>query len=248
MHPELVTIFGRHAVSEALRERPDVIEELYLGEGSIDPALQELIKKHSFKHSLLSPKKLKDLPPGAVHQGIAASINPAKLQKNYESFLADLEVTNDTAVVILGEVQDPQNVGSIIRSAAAFGIAAIFVPQHRQAPINGTVVKVSAGMAFRIPLVSIGNVNTTISDLKELGFWTYGLDGEAEQSLYTEGFEKPSAFIVGNEATGIREKTLGHCDIPLKIPMHSKAESLNAGVATAVVLSEWSKKHPGALA
>jgi 23S rRNA (guanosine2251-2'-O)-methyltransferase len=90
-------------------------------------------------------------------------------------------------------------------------------------------------------------VNTTIVDLKERGFWTYGLAGEAAQSVYDEGFEKPSVFIVGNEATGIREKTLEHCDIPLRIPMHSQTESLNASIATAVVLSAWSKHHPGAL-
>jgi 23S rRNA (guanosine2251-2'-O)-methyltransferase len=98
-----------------------------------------------------------------------------------------------------------------------------------------------------MPLVSIGNVNHTISDLKKRGFWIYGLDGEATQSVTDEDFAKPSVFILGNEGSGIRQKTLEHCDIPLRIPISQKTESLNASVAAAVVCYEWSKKHPGAL-
>lgn len=247
MHTDFITIFGRHAVGEALKARPDVVREVYVGEGEIASDLTALVKKHNLRVLPLTPKKLKDLPPGALHQGIAALIDPGALVADYDTFIRDVNVTSDTAFVILGEVQDPQNVGSIIRSAVAFGVSAILIPQHRQVQVNGTVVKVSAGMAFRIPLVSIGNVNTTIEDLKGRGFWTYALEGDAAQSVYEEGFEKPSIFVVGNEGAGVREKTLEHCDIPLKIPMHPHAESLNAAVATAVVLSAWSRKHPGAL-
>ena len=142
---------------------------------------------------------------------------------------------------------DACHVAPFIRSAAAFGVAGILIPEHRQAPITGTVIKVSAGMAFHVPLVSIGNVNQAVHTLKERGFWIYGLEGEAVQTIYEEGFEKPSAFILGNEATGIRKKTLEHCDIPLRIPMHARTESLNASAAAAVVLSAWSIKHPSAL-
>ncbi len=247
MQTELVTIFGKHAVYEALQSRPDVVREVYTSEEGIPPELARLVQKHGIKQLPLTPKRLKDLSPDAVHQGIAAAVDPVALMQSYEDFIAGSTISHDTAYILLGEVQDPQNVGSIIRSAAAFGVSAILFPQHRQVQVSGTVVKVSAGMAFKVPLVTIGNVNTTIVDLKERGFWTYGLAGEATQSVYDEGFEKPSVFIVGNEATGIREKTLEHCDIPLRIPMHSQTESLNASIATAVVLSAWSKRHPEAL-
>ncbi len=247
MQTELVTIFGKHAVNEALRSRPDVVREIYISEEGAPAEFASLIQKYGIKQLPLSPKRLKDLPPDAVHQGIAAGVDSAALMQQYDEFISQAAITNDAAFILLGEVQDPQNVGSIIRSAAAFGVSAILFPQHRQVQVSGTVVKVSAGMAFKVPLVSIGNVNTTIADLKERGFWTYGLAGEAPQSVYDEGFEKPSVFIVGNEATGIREKTLEHCDIPLKIPMHAQTESLNASIATAIVLSAWSKYHPGAL-
>ena len=148
--------------------------------------------------------------------------------------------------------------GAIIRSAAAFGISAVLIPEHNQAPVTGTVVKASAGMVFRIPLVSIGNVNQAIMILKEKGFWIYGLAqhqirfgaGLAAEGTNTPGsevFDTPSAFVIGNEGGGIREKTLEACDVTLSIPIHSRTESLNASVAAAIVFYEWSRKHPEAL-
>src|SRR6185369_57740 len=98
------------------------------------------------------------------HQGYIGAIKINKLVRNYGEFMEGLMVTPDTALVVLGEVQDPQNVGAIIRTAAGFGIAGVLIPEHNQAQVTGSVVKVSAGMAFHVPLVSIGNVNDTIRD------------------------------------------------------------------------------------
>ncbi len=245
MNDEIAVIYGKHAVKEALMVRPDVVREVHLIDDEQNSELFSLIKKAKIMSRELNPKKLpKGVPSDAVHQGVAAFIDTSKLVVSFDDFIESLEVTGDTALAILGEVQDPHNVGAIIRSAAAFGLAGVLIPEHRQAPVNGTVVKVSAGMAFRVPLVSIGNVNQTIKDLKEKGFWVYGLDGEATQSIADENFEKPSVFILGNEGSGIRLKTLEHCDIPLRIPMAGGAESLNASVAGAVVFYAWSSKHP----
>ena len=101
---------------------------------------------------------------------------------------------------LLGEIQDPQNVGAVIRSAAAFGVSGILIPDHNQAQVTGAVVKVSAGMAFRVPLVSIGNVNTVVRDLKERGFAVYGLAGEAKQIITKEAFERFEAAGRGANA------------------------------------------------
>ncbi len=248
MNPETTYIYGKHAVREALTARPSIVKTVHTTADFSDTDLITLLKTAKVARASFDSKNLpKGISEDAVHQGIIAHIEIEKLLVSYDDFVKELNITSDTALIVLGEVQDPQNVGSIIRSAAAFGIKGVLIPEHRQAPLSGSVIKVSAGMAFRIPLVTIGNVNNTIADLKSKGFWTYGLDGTATQSVSGEGFEKPSVFIVGNEATGIREKTLEHCDIPLMIPMHARAESLNAAVATAVVLSFWSTKHPGAL-
>jgi len=144
-------------------------------------------------------------------------------------------------------LQDPHNVGAIIRSAAAFGISGVLIPEHNQAPITGAVVKTSAGMAFRVPLVAIGNTNNTIRVLKEKFFTVYGLAMDGSRDVSEEKFDTPALFIVGNESKGIREKTLALCDTLLRIPMHPRCESLNAAVSTAIVLHEWSSQHPEVL-
>jgi 23S rRNA (guanosine2251-2'-O)-methyltransferase len=183
----------------------------------------------------------------ATHQGIIGRVSLRALVRPYKEFIETLEITPDTSVVVLGELQDPHNVGAVIRSAAAFGVSAVLIPEHNQAPVTGAVVKVSAGMAFRVPLVQIGNVNATLEDLKRRGFWIYGLEGEAKQSLVDEEFEKATALVLGNEGNGIRMKTLELCDIPLSIPMSPECESLNVAASAAVALYAWSVRHPGAL-
>jgi 23S rRNA (guanosine2251-2'-O)-methyltransferase len=102
-------------------------------------------------------------------------------------------------------------------------------------------------MAFKIPLVTISNVNTAIRDLQKSGFWAYGLEGEGTTSTTKEKFSKPSVFVLGNEGSGLREKTKEQCDDLISIPIHPRCESLNAAAATAVVLASWSAQHPGVL-
>lgn len=248
MTDEATYIYGKHAVAEAVGARPDIVRAVHSAREGMDAGLSKQLGRARIPVIDLNPKKLpKGVPSDSVHQGIIAEINPKKLMVLYEDFISKYSMTNDSAFVLLGEVQDPHNVGAVIRSAVAFGLAGVLIPEHRQAQVNGTVIKVSAGMAFRIPLIQVGNVNSTIKDLKERGFWIYGLAGDAEQSVANEGFEKPSVIILGNEGDGIRTKTLEHCDIPLRIPMHKNAESLNASVAAGVVLHAWSTKHGGAL-
>ncbi len=244
MQEETTFIYGKHAVREVIEARPEIVKEVH-----IDPDIKEeisgRIKEQGITLRDLTGKQLpKGVDKDAVHQGYIAEIKTDKIALSYEDFISELVVTNDTAVVVLGEIQDPHNVGAVIRSAAALGMSAVLIPEHRQAQITGTVVKVSAGAAFRIPLVSIGNVNNALRDLKEKGFWTYGLTGAGDTKLSEEGFEKPSCFVVGNEAGGIREKTLEHCDIALTIPITGHTESLNASVAAGIAFYAWSAKHP----
>jgi len=147
----------------------------------------------------------------------------------------------------LSGVQDPHNVGAIIRSAAGFGVAGILMPQTNQAPITGAVLKVSAGMAFRIPLVSVSDILAAIKDLKKKGFKVYGLSGEGAQSITQEEFPTPTLFIFGNEAEGIPQTLRSLCDAVLSIPIHPQCESLNVAASAAAALFAWSSKHPEAL-
>jgi len=233
---------------EALRNTPHVIRKVFLSQDMHDAELRALLEKNNIPTAALASGKGKELVgKDATHQGIIATMNPSSLLMSLDDFLATLDTKKNPAVAVLGEVQDPHNVGAIIRSAAAFGLAGVLIPEHHQAGVTGAVVKTSAGMAFRIPLVSIGNVNNTLKVLKEKGFWTYGLAMQGKTTLGTEAFDAPVAFVVGNEGAGIREKTIQACDVTLAIPMHERTESLNAAVSAAIVFYEWSRKHPEAL-
>ena len=241
-------IFGKHAVSEALAQRPDVVKQIFLDLNFSD---EKIIRQIEASNIVPKPLNLKNPPRGvssnAAHQGIVAAILPEKLMVDYKTFIQKLEISSSKALLILGEVQDPHNVGAVIRSAAAFGLAGVLIPPHNQAPVTGTVIKVSAGMAFRIPIVSISNVNSVIRDLQKRSFWVYGLEGNGTVSTNSERFEKPSVFVLGNEGSGLRQKTKEVCDDLISIPIHPRCESLNAAAATAVVLSSWSAQHPESL-
>ncbi len=227
---------------------PHIIKKVFLSHEAAEKELKALLAHNNIPTVPLATGKGKELAGrDAVHQGVIAIMDPDALLISLDSFLEALDIKTNPAIAILGEVQDPHNVGAIIRSAAAFGLAGVLIPAHHQAGITGTVVKTSAGMTFRIPLVSIGNVNTTLKVLKEKGFWVYGLAMSGNVTLMSEKFDAPTAFIIGNEGAGIREKTLEACDVTLSIPMHSRTESLNAAVSAAVVFYEWSRKHPEAL-
>ncbi len=233
---------------EALAHKPEAVVRVLRARGAKRGDVDIELKRTGVSIADFDPRTPPaGVPSDAVHQGVIAEVQPGKLMRSYAKFWEDAEVTDDTVLVVLGEVQDPQNVGAIIRSAAAFGAAGVLIPEHRQAPVTGTVVKVSAGAVFSVPLVSIGNVNTVLRDLKERGFWIYGLAGEGGTSIHEEDFRKPSVIVVGGEGPGLREKTLEECDIALSIPIHSRIESLNAATATSIALYQWSVRHSGAL-
>lgn len=237
-------IYGKHAVSEALLSVPQAIKKVFLTKQTSGGELRTQIDTLGIPAQLFDGGNMpKGVDQEAVHQGVIAEVTPEKLTRNYKTWIDELEVTNDTALVILGEVQDPHNVGAVIRSAAGFGVSAVLLPEHNQAPITGTVVKVSAGMAFSVPLVQIGNVNTVVKDLKDRGFWMYGLEGESDHSITDEQFDRPTVFILGNESRGIREKTREHCDILLSIPLDPACESLNAAASASVALYEWKRQR-----
>lgn len=242
-----IYIYGKHSLAEALLHAPHTIERVFLTDRD-DQKLNDLLKKAGIKPTMVT---LASMPKGvdltANHQGVIGLIGLAKLVGSYEEFITKLEVDNSKCLVLLDELQDPQNVGAIIRSAAAFGIAGVLIPERNQVPVTDTVVKVSSGMAFRVPLLLIGNVNNTIRDLKERGFWIYGLDEKTTQPLAQEKFKAPTVFVLGNEAKGMREKTKELCDILLKIPMNPGCESLNVAASAAVTLYSWSIHHQEAL-
>ncbi len=213
MQKEKVYIYGKHALEEAQAHAPHVLKKVMTGVA------------------------------GAGHGGYVAVVDVEKLLVPYTTFVTTLKPSKETAVLVLGGLTDPHNVGAIIRSAAAFNFSAVLIPKTKQAPITGTVAKTSAGMIFRIPLVSIESVEATIIDLKQRGFLAYGLAGDGSAVLGTETFMSPTAFVVGNEGVGLSPEVRTLCDKVLSIPINPRTESLNAAQAVTVVMYEWSKSY-----
>lgn len=246
MRTEKIYIYGKHALSEALLHAPRAVRKVFLATQAHadDPQLRELIKKSGVPLEITKePAAARMVGEDTAHQGIIAIVNPDAITVDFHDFVKNLKPTEKTMLVLLDELTDPHNVGAIIRSAAAFGAAGVLLPPHNQAPITGAVVKASAGMVFRVPIVAIGNVNQTVDFLKEEGFKTYGLAMHGAQILADETFDAPALVIVGNEGKGIRQKTLERCDVTLRIPMDTRTESLNASVSAAIVLYAWSTRH-----
>lgn len=240
MKQEKTYIYGKHVVALALARMPQAIKHVYFVSGGDTEALLSQAKQLGLP---LDHCDEKHLPQGVernvVHQGVLALVNPGKLMVPFKQFIDELAVAPETGLVLLDELIDPQNVGAIIRSAAAFGVAGVLIPEYRQAQVTGTVVKVSAGMAFSLPLVEVGNVNTALRALKDKGFWVYGLTMDGDTALPSEQFTTPSVFVIGNEGRGIREKTEELCDFKLRIPIEQDCESLNAAASAAVTLYAW---------
>jgi len=241
-----IYIYGRHALMEALEHAPRAVRKVFLSpEANRDAELRALIAKRQVPVEMLKGHDAgRMVGEETPHQGIIGIADPASLTVGFAPFLKSLPIADSTMLVLLDELTDPHNVGAIIRSAAAFGAAGVLIPSHNQAPITGAVVKASAGMVFRVPIVELGNVNQAVDQLKKEGFKTYGLAMHGSKILADEPFDSPALIIVGNEGKGIRQKTLERCDVALRIPMDARAESLNASVSAAVVLYGWySKKN-----
>ncbi len=239
-----IYIYGKHALEEALAKAPHTIKKVFLSADAENNELRSALSKLGITASAMkSHDASKMVGRETTHQGVIAFIDPTSLMVDFRIFLAGIKIDENTVLVLLDELTDPQNVGAIIRSAVAFGAAGVLIPPHHQAPITGAVVKVSAGMVFSIPLVAIGNINQTVLVLKEKGFRAYGLDMAGSRDVREERFEAPTLIIIGNEGEGIRQKTLEHCDVALRIPMNPECESLNASISAAVVLYEWSRHH-----
>jgi 23S rRNA (guanosine2251-2'-O)-methyltransferase len=245
---EKTYIYGKHALSEALRNAPHVVKKVFFAPEMDDRELRDLVRSRNIPMSPLKGREAgRIVGEDTPHQGVIAVANLERLMIDFDDFAQRIEISNGTMLVLLDELTDPQNVGAIIRSAAAFGASGILMPPHNQAPLTGSVVKASAGMVFRVPIVSIGNVNRTIELLKDRGFRAYALAMQGPKTVSDETYDTPSLFIVGNEGKGIRQKTFEHCDATLRIPMHPRCESLNASVSAAIALYAWSARHPEAL-
>ena len=236
---DLLYIYGKHVVDLALERYSSVLKHVWVTPEFSDQKLLAKIRRAGVVVDVLNERKLPcNLSREVNHQGVVAALPTSAVVQPYTRFMQSASITPESCFLILSEIQDPQNVGAMIRSAAAFGVQAVLLPKHKQAPLTGAVAKVSAGMIFTVPIIEIGNLNTTLGDLQQRGVSVYGLTAQTDGlSLYEQNLTGATAFVVGNEAAGLRQQTMQQCDELLYIPMHPRCESLNASAAVVVSLT-----------
>ena len=239
-------IWGIHAVLGLLRDQPRRVRDLTIQKGKASPKLQEIIdlaREHQIR--LRFEPRLR-VPAGAGkinHQGVMARIQQVSTV-SLEALLADLDASPEPPIVLaLDSIQDPHNLGAIIRSAAAVGVKAILLPKDRSAPLSGTVAKVAVGAMAHVAICSVTNLVSSLKQLQEHGFWIFGAAGETDHTLYEADFVGKVCLVVGGEGKGIRPLVRSQCDHLVSIPMQHGLDSLNASVATGVILFEMARQR-----
>jgi len=232
-------VFGRHAVVEAL-QTPDRVNRVFIQEGTSgrDAAkVVELAREKGIQVQTVPKTKIEDLVGNAVHQGLVASIAAYEYADLEDVFKKAEEKGEDPFIVILDGVEDPHNLGSILRTADATGVHGIIIPKRRSASLTATVAKASTGAIEHVPVVRVTNLTQTIEQLKARGIWVFGTDmnGTDYRKWNTRG---PRASVMGNEGKGVSRIVKESVDEMVTIPMVGHVQSLNASVASALMMYE----------
>ena len=224
-------VYGRNACLEYLKKN-EKVRKIYLQEGFSDEKLNFAIGNLKIQPIYL-PKSEIDRLANGVHQGIIVDIGDF-VYTDYHEFINDSEAF----VVILDHIEDPHNLGAIIRTSEAAGVSGIIIPKDRSVDVNATVVKTSVGAIDNIPVAQVTNLARTIEDLKKEGFWIVGTALEDSVDYRDIDYHGKIALVIGNEGKGISRIIKESCDYIAKIPMYGKVNSLNASVASGIMIYE----------
>ena len=237
---------GRKPVIDLLTKSPSRCAKLLVADNVRPPFLDELLdlaRQQNITWQVVKPEALDKLSGGEKHQGVICRLTQAKTVE-LADFLLGIANKKSALVVVLDHIEDPHNLGAIIRSAEAGGAAGVISAKRRSAVPNDTVIKTSAGASLRVPLIQVANITRTLEALKAADFWTVGLDAEAQNSIWIEPLPDRTALVVGAEGFGISRLVGETCDMLRKIPiMQEGVSSLNASVAAALGIFEWSRTH-----
>lgn len=225
-------VFGRNVAKELLIH-PEKVKSIILQDGFNDKELLSLIEKTNLKVNYRSKREMDDLA-GGVHQGIMIAIPDYQ----YYDLNSVLQSNTDDVIVILDHIEDPHNFGAIIRTCEAAGIHSIIIAKDRQVPVNATVMKTSVGTLEDVHIVSVANIANSIERLKEAGYWIVGTSLENSVDYREVDYSGKIAIVIGNEGDGISDLVSRKCDFLVKIPMYGKTNSLNASVATGIMIYE----------
>ncbi len=233
-------IGGKHPVMEALRSGRE-INKIWLAEGGQKNLQQPIVaeaKKQGIIVQFVDKRKLDAMLPGVVHQGVVAQA-AAFAYVEIEDILAIAEQRGEVPfILVLDEIEDPHNLGSILRTAECTGVHGVIIPKRRSASLTAAVFKISAGAAEHVSVARVTNLAAAIEKLKKAGIWVAGTDVSAPQDMYQAKFDMPLAAVIGNEGKGMGRLIKEKCDFLVKLPMAGRLNSLNASVAAGVLMYE----------
>ena len=234
-------ICGVHAVYEVLTAGNPTVERIHILRDARLPRLKQILDLARDRGVPVRKEErsvLDKIAGGVVHQGIVAIASEATyapLEKIFESPLP--------CVVVLDGVEDPHNLGAVIRTAEASGVAGVIVPERHSSPLTAVVAKASAGALAYVPVIRVGNVATTLDQLKRKGIWVVGVDEEGDRLWTDFDYTSPVALVFGGEHKGLRRLVREHCDVVVRLPMLGKIESLNVSVAAGIALFAWKRQR-----
>ena len=225
-------VYGRN-VAKDLLENPSKIQKIYLQDNFSDKELISKIENAKLRVEYHSKQEMDRLASG-VHQGIILTI-PDYQYHNLDTILSS---DMDDVIVILDHLEDPHNFGAIIRTCEAAGFHSIIIPKDRQVQVNATVMKTSVGTVDQMNIVSVSNVANSIDQLKNAGYWIVGTSLQNSVDYREVDYSGKIAIVIGNEGSGISQLISKKCDFLVKIPMYGTTNSLNASVATGIMIYE----------
>lgn len=236
-----MVLAGIHPVREALRANR-TLDRVLIARGTGGARLQEIIdlcRERGISVRFEPREALDRASNQANHQGIVAY----GAARQYAE-IGDLSPTA-RLVVVLDGIEDPHNLGAIIRTAHAAGADAVVSPERRAAGLTETVAKAAAGALEHLQVIRVTNINRLLEDLKSRGFWIYGLDERGREVYSDVDYAQPTALVLGGEGHGLHEQVRKHCDFVIRIPMAGAISSLNVSVAAGIVLFDWVRKRAG---
>ncbi len=240
-------IWGANPVLEALRANPERIERILMQDGGLGPKLAAevftRVRDAGIRVDKVDRDRLSSMSDGGVHQGIAAEVR----QFDYLELDTLIKISKGSPrsplIVVLDGIQDPHNLGAIIRSAHAFGAHGVVIARDRAAGVTGVVAKSSAGAIEYCPVARVTNIARALEELKKADFWTVAADPDGDRTLWAADLKGPIVVVVGAEGPGVRDGVMKQCDFRVQIPMVGKVASLNASVSAGVLLAEVSRQR-----
>ena len=237
---EIDLTYGRHAVLSVLKGDRQInriwLTDKLMSHGQFYPLIKEA-KANGTIIDEVSPLRLSQLTQGGNHQGIAAQVAPY-IYWDLTELIDRAKQVADPVIVIADGIEDPHNLGAIIRTAEALGVQGVIIPQRRAVGVTSTVMKVAAGALENMAIARVVNLNQAIAKLKEAGFWIYGTTADTDQMLHKTNFSGAVGLVVGSEGKGLSQLTEKNCDQLVAIPLMGNTPSLNASVAAAIALYE----------